>query len=213
MSSLHPDLEKHFDPVDGLLHHPLLIRSLVPSQFLAASMEYLSIKKEADTARETKDWGKYVFLHARPYRLKTLKQCCSLGLAGSAFWKLVGEVWCDSENIFQNRTQWRGVWASGEPDRTNAMNAEEGLFLNELAMPAPVWRGSDCRIQPTSLSWTTSREKAVFFASRRAREGHACFLASGIVQRVDIFAAFLRRDEFELVCRKVTISKVEKITR
>jgi len=213
MSSLHPDLQRHFAAEDGLLHHPLLIRSLGPSQFQAASNEYLSIKKEADTVRETKDWEKYVFLHARPYRLRALKRCCYMGLAGSAFWKLVGEVWCDSENIFQNRAHWRSVWSSEEPGRTDAMNAEEKLFLNKLAMPVPVWRGSDHRIHTRSLSWTTNREKALFFANRRIREGHACFLASGIVQRVDVFATFLRRNEFELVCRKATISKVEKITR
>jgi|GEM_PF-3903603 len=212
MASLHPDLEDYYDSEEGLVHHPLLVRPLVPSQFDVVNSEYLSIKREADAARHVKDWERYVFLHARSYRLKILKRCHSAGLRGSSFWKLVGDVWCDSENIFQNHADWLGIWTSEEPDLTDAMNAEEKLFLNELAMPATVWRGSDRPIQPTSLSWTTDREKALFFANRRTRESRPCILASGIVQRVDIFATFLRRNEFELVCRKVAISKVEKIT-
>lgn len=213
MSSLHPDLQEHFDPINGLLHHPLIVRSLVSSQFQAASAEYLSVKEEADTALQVQDWEKYVFLHARPYRLKALTNCRSMGLSGSDFWKLIGEIWCDSENIFQNRTRWRSIWASEEPDRANAMNAEEMLFLKKLAMPAVVWRGSDRRIFPSSLSWTTDREKALFFGRRRIDEGQHFYLASGTVERIDILAVFLRRNEFELVCRKVSISEVLKITR
>lgn len=213
MPSLHPDLENHFDSEDGLLHHPLLIRPLDHSQFQRANSEYLSIRSKAELALQSKDWESYVFLHARPYRVNTLLHCHSIGLRESAFWKLVGKVWCDSENIFQNSDHWWEIWLSLEPGRTAVMEMEEADFLEKLETLTVVWRGSVHRDCSNALSWTTDRDTALYFGERSTRDDEAYLLSKGVVRRSDIFAAFLRRNECELVCGKVTISEVQQITR
>ena len=50
---------------------------------------------------------------------------------------------------------------------------------------------------------------AIWFAQRFPRR--AAYVATGIVQREDVLAVFLGREENEIVCRNIYIKEVQKI--
>ena len=80
------------------------------------------------------DWGLYVDLHERPYRLCALLSATKKGLKDkpSEFWELVGNVWRDSENIHHSLSKWRGLWGTPIGGRRACMSAED-LLIFELA--------------------------------------------------------------------------------
>lgn len=209
MNDLNPELVDYLE--EGLIHHPLLIMSVGTGLIAEANARFTQKRALAVSALETGRWNEYVFLHERPYRLDALNDCISTGLNGSAYWALVGEVWCDSANIFQNKTRWEEIWSSNEPQRHSCMTTDEQAFLSSLKWPQTVWRGGTDPIDLSSLSWTLDRKVAADFAKRHARESKQLCIASRIVRDAEVLACFLRRKEHEIVCRSVTIESVERL--
>ena len=54
-------------------------------------------------AKADGDWNSYIFLHERPYRVGALEYASESGLgqSPSEYWRLVGGVWLDLENILE----------------------------------------------------------------------------------------------------------------
>ena len=73
------------------------------------------------------DWGKYVCLHERPYRLDALLSATKKGLKKKPpeFWALVGDVWQDSENVHQSLSKWKRLWDTAIEGRKACMSAED----------------------------------------------------------------------------------------
>ncbi|MBX3519592.1 MAG: hypothetical protein KF835_06180 [Xanthobacteraceae bacterium] len=211
MDELNPELADFFDADTGEVHHPLLITILVPSSVEAANEIFIRKSSDATEALKAGNWNDYVFLHERPYRLDALRRCIAGGISGSEYWKLVGDVWSDSENIFENLAGWREVWSSNERSRASCMNDEELQFLSSLVWPQNVWRGCIPSIDHSSLSWTLDLEVARWFAKKCAINGDKSVIVTGSVRSEDVLACFLRRNEAELVCRFVRISSVAQL--
>lgn len=211
---LHPDLVPylHEEPDKRpVLHHPLVIEvGAYPSRYDALNNLYRNKLDALKPALQAHDWDKYVWLHEKPYRLDVLHECIGKGLCGSNYWRLVGEVWTDCENIHQNLSLWRTTWRSREPDREHAMTEDELKAHGCLGDETTVWRGTPYRGSIRGLSWTTNKQKALWFAQRFRGEGTP-LLATGRVRRVDALATILRRNEHEVVCRKVTVTDVQEL--
>lgn len=211
LEALNEELVDHFDETTGLVHHPLLIMSLTPSLVGRANSLFENKREQSLDAFENKRWDEFVFLHERPYRVAALIQCVSAGLEKSAYWHLIGKVWCDSENIFQNKEHWSFLWEANQDLRSACMTKEEQDFLASLSWPQNIWRGSSHPIDQTALSWTLDRDHGIWFAKRNAKEDGRSYIASAVVNASDVLACFLRRNERELICKFVTVQTVDAI--
>jgi len=116
-----------------------------------------------DTARNEKNWSRFIFLHERPFRAEALESID--GIPPKQFWPLVGEVWIDTESVRNDLEIWCTIWSRTDPDRVLAMTAEERAQLAELPSKLTVWRGVSHKDAVESLAWTLDRKIAVFFAN------------------------------------------------
>jgi hypothetical protein len=187
---------------DRWIHHPLIIE-MPPwrSQTREINQRLADKKKAVAESWEQKNYLTYLMLHQRPYRFGALEEILAQGgpLTDSEIAQLVTEIWIDSENIHQNRAGWRRVWQSlRDPKLT--MDADDTAALAAQPDPLTVFRGvQSARHDKLSLSWTTDRERAVWFARRFPREMESPLLINGQIAKKNIFAYFVRRKESEVV--------------
>ncbi len=145
-----------------------------------------------------KDAAGYIFLHARPFRFQALldtKRWCEK----VQWYALAGEVWLDSEGPGQNKALWlKEVFQSTSSSLTMTEQEQE---LLEKTRTLKVYRGAGSRRHARyGLSWTTDRDKAIWFSRRFTQEA---YLAETLVEKRHIAARFLRRGEFEVILRQV----------
>jgi len=77
------------------------------------------------------------------------------------------------------------------------MTKEELKFYNNLPEVVQVFRGlPDSKTKKRGLSWTNNKKTAEWFANRWKTKGR---VLSGTINKKDIFAVFLDRNESEIV--------------
>jgi hypothetical protein len=221
---LHPDLVPHLveGSISPLIHHPLVISTMHHERLnKQVNRRYVTLKAELEKALADEKWGVYVFLHERPYRFDALMEIMDPsgfwdeGGDGAEYWKLISDVWTDSENINQHFEGWCDLWASEMSGRELVMDEEERAALAALPDLITVWRGAGHPGAAEGLSWTLNKEKAAWFARRNT--GHpdrvGAFVARGAVRKCDVLAHFIGRDEAEIVVLPdhVTNVKVQRI--
>lgn len=139
-----------------------------------------SIENTVDRARnawnemveERDHFGAIMIVTPRPFRLhRLLEWQQKTNLAnhdGAAFNELVRDVWIDCEHPHINETAWRVVW-------TKVANSYFYAHLHTLKElqeremfdePRIFYRGTNRVEEPPGLSWTTDRERAIWFAKR-----------------------------------------------
>jgi hypothetical protein len=210
MEPLHTELLDSYS--DGLVHHPLIVVTLInPANAAHVNAQYRGKKDQVNKAFADQDWEDYVFLHERPYRVQALMDCIEAGLTGSKYWKMLGSVWIDSENVRENLSTWKRLWSSDIPGRHLAMDKKERAWLGRMQETFPVWRGTKYKRSIKGLSWTVDAEKAKRFARRFQKDGQKCFVASGLVAKADVYAAFLGRKESEIVAERVEVSGIVEL--
>src|SRR5206468_336994 len=170
-------------PFGPAIKHPL-VYDFTPQIGGLPNRQLRYKKKALARATEEKDWHTVVFLHERPWRADALINIVhehGEEIADADYWKLVGSVWIDSENIWQNTLEWDALLGSERGDREAIMAADDEDEAPDLAMyralpeTVTVYRGATDGLNEEGLSWTTDRAKAVWFAKRfagiGAREG------------------------------------------
>lgn len=208
-------------PMGKMIHHPLIIEMFlpeldeIPNQLLEMINKRFEYKKAAiEEAIDASDWHKYVFLHERPYRPPALDEAVFYGLSDREYWELVGEVWTDSENVWQYPNLWHNFWTMDFEGREHVMDVAEQKTLLELPDEITVWRGSHHSVENASngMSWTIDYEKAKWFANRYKRPER--FLAEGKVKKEHVLAYFSGRNESEVLImpENVEIISVENIS-
>jgi hypothetical protein len=141
----------------------------------------------------------YTFLHVKLHRHVAVL-LFNGGLRG---WH--GNVWQDSENIWQHRPAWLSIW-TGLADRWAAMEEEEQAAFAKFPNRLKIFRG--CCGRPTNgLSWTMDQSKAEYFAHRFSEWGPP-FVASGWIFKDDVFAYFNGRKESEIVVNPDSVHDV-----
>jgi len=188
------------------LKHPLVfVIGMDPSR--GAHANYLLRHKKAalDKAVADKDWDSYIWLHERAYRIDAFRDI-SWQLDGDEYWELLGQVWTDSENIWQNRDEWRemleadehGREAMSSPDVQSVFTLppEKGGLLDETVIYRG-YRHDDDGLD--GFSWTLDKARAKWFARRLAHKGEAAYVAEGRVNREHVIAYITARDEQEIV--------------
>lgn len=211
---LHPELALYRSkagPFD-MINHPL-VQSLPHHEMLNAQLNaQLAYKQEALLrAESSRDWHSYVFLHERPYRVNALATLAHR-LSGTKYWALLGSVWIDSENIWQNQRVWRNLWLGRDPHqyrtklhtdsfRSRCMEASERKSLRKMPDEITVYRGgrAEHRTAASGYSWTLSLDKAQWFAGRPLLDGETGVVYKRTISKAQALAYFTGRGEEEIV--------------
>jgi hypothetical protein len=197
------DLELSEHLTDGkpfaMLRHPLVYQVPYHSCLNAMSNAQLKAKTKAvEQAKEARNWSRYISLHERPWRMWAFQNICD-EMDDVGYWSSLSSVWTDSENINQNGKEWAGLLGSNRPGREAMMTKADLKVFNALPSHIEVFRGS-CKRDPYPFSWTTSREKAEWFAKRQMSiRNQTGVVHEMIVQKEQVLAYIGGRNENEIV--------------
>lgn len=209
---LDDELEQYLEDTDFIgtvLKHPLVFQ--VPFHSAALANRQLEWKRNAlREAIEEEKWMTAVWIHERPYRILVLQEFAE-HMEDHVFWEVLGAIWTDSENIWQNDAEWRRLWADERPGREHAMDDDDREAFEKLPEKVQVYRGCISEENEDGLSWTTNLKIATFFAKRFAelRSGDPIILC-GEVDKADVLAYTQGRGESEVIVlpEKVNVTKV-----
>jgi hypothetical protein len=214
---LDPELEAYREVSEqgwDMIRHPLVYSVLHVPQMNALVNAQLKAKKKAMArAVHKRDWHSYVFLHEKPYRIDAFAAVCGR-IGDSRYWELLGDIWTNTENMWQNQQSWTECLTAARRYRSHMMTAEERGTLNLYpARGIPVYRGFSVPGGEVGLSWTVNKTVAKFFACRLAELHHSPRIAAGFVDRRNVIAYFNGRDESEVVVlpnnvRDISITEV-----
>ena len=217
--ALHDDLRPWIEVIDGVeyLRHPWVYQ--IHGVIYGLANKQYELKSQAiKEAIQKKKWYTYVFLHERPYRadaLVAVRDQFGDQISNTAFWSLVGSVWVDSENIWQNFAEWDDILNTERPRREYMMTKEERAVWRKLPNQVTVYRGSIPDKNEGGLSWTLNRNVAKFFAKRFANVHHAGgVIDTATVPKQLVVAYFDGRNEEEIVvehAEAVTITDREHV--
>lgn len=206
MEKLLPELERWLVDIPTFgraLKHPLCFD--VPYFEAMAgytNKRYLQMKEIVEELAEEGKWYTYVFMHERPYRLETFTDIAH-ELSDEEYWEIAGGVWTDTENLWQNYSEWHDVLDSDRAGREMMMDEDERVALAALPDEFTIYRGFKHPLehgQVCGLSWTLDRERAVWFASRWLDDlVDEPAVATARVKKSDVIAHFLGRGEQEIV--------------
>lgn len=226
---LNPELAIHLSQVGGytMLRHPLVSCMIyTPEQnaiFNRALREKRKFCDEALAKGTAKMLRRYVWMHERPYRFNAFLRVTHQ-LSDGEYWTMLGAIWTDSENIWQNRAGWSVFLKGGQRNlklRPLMMERAERTAFSALRDTLTIYRGGSTKSRTsarTGMSWTLDRTKARWFATRLLPEGHRGLVYQRTVSKQDVVAYFLMRGEEEIVTlpsrdAKLVWSGTEKPTR
>lgn len=193
-----------------VLKHPLVF-SVPHNDGLNALMNhtYSVKKKSVEQSIADGNWGRAIFLHEKPYRMELLKELSGRITNNATFWKIFGEVWRNSENLWQMEEVIEELLECGRPNQKCMMTIEDQAMLQTLPNRIVVYRGHT-ELNRYGYSWTFSPWKARWFARRLSREGQG-IVTRGEVCKDDVIATFLGRGECEIVVDPHVIEDSEDI--
>lgn len=198
---LHPDLLPYVvdDGSMPTLRHPLVYQvPYFPGLNRIANRQYEAKKKALQEDLAEHNWFSFIFLHERPYRIEAFEEIESR-LTNKEYWELLGDIWTDTENYWQAADKWHELFSSKRAQRKYLMSAEERNHLLSLPNSVTVHRGFSVNGAEKSLSWTTSLEKASWFATRLTMDGERPRIATTTVDRDQIIAYKNERGEDEVI--------------
>jgi hypothetical protein len=150
------------------IYHPLIhdpfgtIRLHNTPEEVNKSLE--QIKRIAQKHREERNWLGYIVRHAKPYRLEALWAVRN-EMTDREFWTAVGQVWTDSENVWQYRQHWHLIFLSPRPEREYMMPEEDRAAFAAMPEQLTIYRGCN-RLNKHGFSWTLNRQVAEMFTRR-----------------------------------------------
>lgn len=201
---LHPDLTPWRGESNGIpgIFHPL-VYSIFHADFQNAQINaaYLYKKERARTALKTEDYQTYVWLHERPYRLQAFSDIHNQ-LDHPTYWRLLGQIYTDSENIWQNKKLWKRLLEAKRPDSHHFMDDSEQEAFTLLPDTLTLYRGFHKGRNAIGWSYTLTESKALWFASRLSKDTSRALVKRITVTKQEALALKTCRDEDEIVLRK-----------
>lgn len=193
-----PELERYYS--EGYMfpsvRHPLLYSvPHSPQQNAMCNHRIKLLLQEREDKIVAEDWEGYVWMHEKPYRLEAF---CDImrKLKSKQYWEILGEVWINSENIWQNKQRWFKLLSSKAFDRQYFMSKEDAKFLEKLPNTVTVYRGFVPEQNHDGFSYTLSKNKAIWFSNRFNKKGK---VLTRTVKREEIFAYMSGRGEQEVI--------------
>lgn len=197
---LNPELTPYLQtgPLGIALFHPLFYQIIYDETMNAFINHSFNQKKLAQLiARKTKAWGSYVFLYERPYRLQGFLEI-RLALNDKEYWSLLGDVYTDSDNIWQNFDVWVKLLSSNRRFTKEFTGKEDRSFFNKLPEEMTIYRGYQRGKNKKGLSFTLSKDKAIWFSARYSKTGAVFEL---VVNKKQTFAYTNCRNEQEIILK------------
>ena len=202
--------------VDGclgkMIHHPLAVHIMFDSAHCGLINEQFRRRSEAlNISLAEKKLSSAIFMHERPYRFGALIEYMQdYDFARHPdFWETVGNVWTDSENIYESFDDWQWVWEIDAPNIELVMDEDERTAFAALPETLEVYRGVAENGTEEGMSWTIDRNKAVWFAKRFNKSGTVLFTT---INKCDVMAHFLGRNETEIVVMPQHLGLITKET-
>jgi len=183
------------------LRHPLVFDvPYSPIKNALNNHRYLMLKEHTQHCLDTGKYDQYVWAHERPYRFEAYMNVREL-VSDNLRAELLASVWGDSENIWQNLASWQEEWQwMRDAGRTPYLGSPETTArLMRMPREVQIWRGQSGDRNWVGLSWTTDKDKAVWFARRFSRASEPSRLIAGMVRKEHILALFDDRNESEVV--------------
>lgn len=217
---LHPELVPWLDddgPLGPTLKHPLVFSITYAPQLNAMLNRSFLAKQEAvRAAKAAGRWDEAVFLYERPYRLDAFA-ALSWNLKGPDYWELLGDVWSDTENAWQNYGRWRDMLTADPEGRVMMSTPDERCVftltpeVGGLAPRTRIYRGYHHDSGLEGFSWTLDKARARWFAQRLRDDDTdpPARIASGWVARENVIAYLNGRDEQELVVLPEHVEELE----
>lgn len=204
-AELHEDLKPYVLEAQGLglcLRHPLVYG--VPyfeQQNNMYNEQYEAKCRYKKKALADKEWGNYVFIHEKPYRVEALfdlENDHGDEISDADFWEIFGEVWTNIENMWQMEDHIRMILEMaayrGRDDQDAMMDEREHELLKALPQKFIVYRGHQ-GMNEEGLSWTLSPWRAQWFANRWSNDAE---VTRGVLRKEHIVGIFLGRSEMEV---------------
>jgi len=203
---LHPDLVPYIEEIHGFqaIRHPYMVEIPYTEEMNAIINARYNYKKEAIAkAKESGDYVSFIWLHERPSRWEAFESIEHL-LDDEEYWTTLSEIWIDTENLWQQGYRRINKFLNTKrKHKDRMMDEKEHEALAALPQKIKVYRGHQEKNQ-LGFSWTLD----YWFAVRLARRYNAKHpqVSTGIVDKSDVHALFLGRNEFEIVVnpKKVT---------
>lgn len=196
---LDPELTEYIEDMGRFgtyIKHPLVFQPY----FNAAYCNRMLRDKRAalQKAVAEKNWSQVIWVHERPYRLMAFMQNMP-SMSDADYWEQLGDVWTDSENIWQDYSLWHRLLESKKPHRECFMCKDERTAFAKLPDVLTVYRGYVPRKNRRGMSYTLNPEKAHWFANRYGPNGQVVTLT---VPKGEVFAYINRRQEEEIIIVK-----------
>ena len=177
-----------------MLRHPLVYQ--VPFFSNGSANAYYEQKSKAvEKAIADKNYKQFVWLFERPYRLEAFIKIADK-LSDTDYWKLLSDIWIDTENQYTYLKEWKKLLASKRSNRHYMMDEEEDNILRSLPELVTIYRGCQKGINENGLSWSLDKSKAEFFANRFGKKG---IILERTVSKNDIVAVLTGRGESEVI--------------
>ena len=214
---LDPELEMYLTETGFMgeaLKHPLVFQVPFFPQLRYLANDMLAAKREAlDKAKTDGNWSHAIYLHERPYRSNAF-DAYKRHMDDATYWDILGDVYSDTENFWQESRRWARLLASGRPERDHFMNEADREHFASLPDELAVYRGFNGKGKAASWAWTLDKEIAAWFAKRLNRVDYfkPPTVVTGTVAKTDVIGYISSRHEDEIVAdpKKVTITNTQK---
>ena len=152
-------------------------------------------------------------------RFPVLMNYCYHGIPKYVFAELLGEYWELCDNLFNYRHMAHIAFLTAEKYKDRVMTKEAYDLYQSLPEKVTIYRGmtvkeSRQRKYSFGISWTLDRKVAEFFAYEYIRnfatQNEPKTVLEAIVDKKDIVAVFLRREESEVICLNVKRENIVK---
>lgn len=207
-----PELQAYYEEGGNfpMVRHPLVFSvPHSPQQNAMVNEQYRHKLAAVEKAFCENNFGAYIALHERAYRLDAFKEYIENATVSSKeYWSTLADIYTDSENIYQNFDEWVELLSADRDYKRNLMNEEELEHLYQLPDIVSIYRGYKYCDTSKWLSWSTNILKAKFFADRFIADGH---VAHARVWKRDIIAYFNGRDEDEVLISIDDVNSAFKI--
>jgi hypothetical protein len=207
---LDPELALCVTEGAGMIAHPLYHSTPLSNAY--ANHFFRERKKVAEKALLEENWLKYILAHERPYQMGVLLDVRSK-MTDEGYWEAVAYLWTSSENLWQYKKEFAKLFTI-RPGSLTMMDEKERAAYDALPKVVTIYRGYDRKSNQKGWSWTTDKDKAIWFAQRFAMlDDRKPCLASGTCGKEVIVAYFLGRNESEIVVdpKKITIRRATEL--
>jgi hypothetical protein len=196
---LDPELQLYFSESNGfpMIRHPLVYSIMhTPMQNAYVNAQLKQKQEACEKAIANKDWFRFINMHERPYRLQAFQEC-EYAMDDKQFWEELGSIWTDSENIWQNKSEWEDYLWSDRPDREYMMDENDREEFEKLPQTFTIYRGYTKGKNEDGFSYSLDKSKAEWFAARFG--GSKKDVKTVVANKKDCLGYFNNRNEKEII--------------